>query len=167
MNNDMSNMINDIKKMVDNGNLPPDIQNLINTATGNKTSNTDYKNTTNNINLNDMLQNIPPDLISNFNTILNSNSSKTSNNSNSPNNSHDYTSNDSNNNFNIDINMLLKMKSVFENLNNKNDPRANLLYSLKPYLRDTKKDKVDQYINLLNMTKVADIMKNDNNLNKT
>jgi len=51
-------------------------------------------------------------------------------------------------------------------MNNKNDPRANLLHSLKPYLRDNKKDKLDQYVNLLNMTKVADIMKQDNNINK-
>ena len=58
------------------------------------------------------------------------------------------------------------MKSIMENMNNKNDPRANLLYSLKPYLRDSKKDKLDQYVNLLNMTKIADIMKNENNTNK-
>lgn len=46
-------------------------------------------------------------------------------------------------------------------MNNKNDPRANLLYSLKPYLRDCKKDKLDQYVNLLNITNLADILKDD------
>ena len=44
-----------------------------------------------------------------------------------------------NNNFNFDMNTIMKMKSIMENMNNKNDPRANLLYSLKPYLRDSKK----------------------------
>ena len=46
-------------------------------------------------------------------------------------------------------------------MNNKNDPRANLLYSLKPYLRDGKIDKLDQYVNLLNITNLADILKDD------
>ena len=46
-------------------------------------------------------------------------------------------------------------------MNNKNDPRANLLYSLKPYFRDGKKDKLDQYVNLLNITNLADILKDD------
>ena len=54
------------------------------------------------------------------------------------------------------------MKSIMENMNNKNDPRANLLYSLKPYLRDSKKDKLDQYVNLLNVSKIAELMNNNN-----
>lgn len=167
MDNNMSDMINNVKKMVDSGNLPPDIQNLINNVSSSNTSNngansnnTNHQNS--NIDFNDMLKNIPPDLMNNLSSVLNSNSSDNSNNS------HTSTSNDLNNqnNFNIDINTMLKMKSIIENLNNKNDPRANLLYSLKPYLRDTKKDKLDQYVNLLNMTKVADIMKKENNIDK-
>lgn len=70
-----------------------------------------------------------------------------------------------NNNFNLDMNTIMKMKSIMENMNNKNDPRANLLYSLKPYLRDSKKDKLDQYVNLLNVSKIAELM-NKNNDNK-
>ena len=31
----------------------------------------------------------------------------------------------------IDINTILKMKTIMESMNQKNDPRANLLYSLK------------------------------------
>ena len=50
-----------------------------------------------------------------------------------------------------------------DNMNKKDDPRANLLHSLKPYLRDSKKDKVDQYVNLLNISKIADIMNNTGN----
>ena len=56
------------------------------------------------------------------------------------------------------MNTILKMKSILENMNNKNDPRANLLYSLKPYLRDSKKNKVDQYVNMLNISKIADFL---------
>ena len=46
------------------------------------------------------------------------------------------------------MNTILKMKSIMESMNNKNDPRANLLYSLKPNIRESKKDKVDQYVNM-------------------
>ena len=49
--------------------------------------------------------------------------------------------------------------------NSKNDPRANLLNSLKPYLRDEKKGKIDQYMNLLNVSKIAEIMKDNNKEN--
>lgn len=58
---------------------------------------------------------------------------------------------------NFDINMLLKMKSIMDKMNsNKNDPRSNLLLSLKPYLKESRKTKVEQYIQLFNVTKVFD-----------
>ena len=109
--------------------------------------------------------------------MLNSNTSNNSNNSNNHNNSdlknnnnssqteNTYNSNNSNSsnfNFNnIDMNTILKMKSAMDKMNNKNDPRSNLLYSLKPYLRQNKQEKLDQYVNLLNFSKIADILKND------
>ena len=53
---------------------------------------------------------------------------------------------------NIDMNTILKIKQIMEKMNqNKNDPRSNLLLSLKPYLKDSRKDKIDQYIQLLSM----------------
>ena len=52
-----------------------------------------------------------------------------------------------------------------ENMNNKNDRRANVLCSVKPYLRDSKKDKLDQYVNLLNVSKIAELMNKNNNNN--
>ena len=48
-----------------------------------------------------------------------------------------------------------------EQMNLQNDPRANLLYSLKPYLRQTKQNQLDQYVNLLNFSKIAEVFKND------
>lgn len=67
---------------------------------------------------------------------------------------------------NIDMNTIMKMKSVMEKMNNSNDPRSNLLYSLKPYLREGKKEKLDQYANLLNVAKIADIFKDSNKENQ-
>ena len=66
----------------------------------------------------------------------------------------------------IDFDTILKMKNIVDSMNKqKNDPRANLLNSLKPYLRDEKKGKIDQYMNLLNVSKIAEIMKDNNKEN--
>ena len=66
----------------------------------------------------------------------------------------------------IDMNTVMKMSSVLGKMkNSKDDPRANLLNSLKPYLRDSKKGKLDNYMNLLNVTKIAELMKDNNKEN--
>ncbi len=57
----------------------------------------------------------------------------------------------------IDFETLLKMKSIMEKMNNNNDPRSNLLLSLKPYLKDSRKEKIDQYIKLFGMSKVLEV----------
>ena len=64
------------------------------------------------------------------------------------------------------MNTIMKMKSVMEKMNSSNDPRSNLLHSLKPYLRESKQDKLDQYANLMNVAKIAEIFKNENKENK-
>lgn len=57
----------------------------------------------------------------------------------------------------IDMNTILKMKSIMEKMNQKkNDPRSNLLLSLKPYLKPSRQEKVDQYIGLFNMGSVLE-----------
>lgn len=110
---EMSDMIKNISKMINEGNIPDDIKNIVN--------------------------NLKSDGSSNNNSDASSNSS-----SSAP---------------NIDIETILKMKSIFEKMNSTEDPRANLLRSLKPYLKESRKSKVDQYIQLFNMTKVMDILK--------
>lgn len=61
---------------------------------------------------------------------------------------------------NIDMNTIFKLKQIMEKMNNsKNDPRSNLLLSLKPYLKPSRKQKVDQYIQLFSM---GSIMENFN-----
>ena len=57
------------------------------------------------------------------------------------------------------MNTMLKMKSIIDSMNkSQNDPRANLLRSLKPYLKPSRKEKVDQYIRLFSMGKVFEMM---------
>lgn len=64
-----------------------------------------------------------------------------------------------NNDAGIDINTILKMKKVMDSMNsNKDDPRSNLLLSLKPYLKESRRKKVDQYIQLFGIGKAFEIM---------
>lgn len=104
-------------------------------------------------NVSDLISKIPPDVIENFSSMMN-NQNENNNNSTSKENSFDFS--------NIDMNTIIKMKNIMEKINNKNDPRSNLLASLKPYLRDNKKEKLDKYSNLINFAKIAEILKNDN-----
>lgn len=108
---EMSDMIKNIGKMINDGNIPDDIKNIVNNLKSDGSS---------------------------------SNDSNGSSNSSAP---------------NLDFDTIFKMKSIFEKMNSTEDPRANLLRSLKPYLKESRKSKVDQYIQLFNMTKVIDILK--------
>ena len=64
-------------------------------------------------------------------------------------------------NFNIDFETIMKIKTIMDALNTKkDDPRAKLLKSLKPYLKESRKNKIDQYIGLLNMSQVFELFKN-------
>lgn len=125
----------------------------------------------NNGNLNDILSQIPPDTLKNFSTMMNGNSNsneKTDKNSlddetiDTTNNSSTNTNNNTFDFSKIDINTMMKMKSIMEKMNHSSDPRSNLLQSLKPYLRDEKKSKLDQYSNLLNMANLIELFNQNN-----
>ena len=132
------------------------------------------KNMVDNGNISDAISSISPEMIQNFSKMLanqgnnnqnkNTNNYNTSNSQNSNNNQNQET-----NNFDlsgIDMNTIMKMSSVLGKMkNSKDDPRTNLLNSLKPYLRDSKKGKLDNYMNLLNVTKIAEILKDNNKEN--
>ena len=153
-NNDMNDLFANVKKMVDSGNIPDDIKQMINNMQNNPKSSIDSMPSPNSgPDLNNILSQVSPEMLNNLGNMLNSNNQPSQNTT-------------QNGNFNLDMNTIMKMKSIMENMNNKNDPRANLLYSLKPYLRDSKKDKLDQYVNLLNVSKIADIMNKNNPDNK-
>ena len=120
--------------------------------------------------------NITPDMINNLVNALkskNANNSNSSSESNKNNNSAPFsedtkgifsnftadsfssTSNNSNNKNNIDINTIIKIKSIIDSLNKNDDPNSNLLYSLKPYLRKSRQEKLDQYANILKISKIV------------
>lgn len=122
-------------------------------------------------NLNDMISQIPPDAIKNFSNMISNNHTNSSTDNTDENPTNTSCSNNSTNfDFNnIDINTMMKMKSIMEKMNShSNDPRTNLLQSLKPYLRDEKKDKLDQYSKLLNMTALMELFnQNDHKENSS
>lgn len=152
MSNNIDDILNNVKNMVNTGNIPSEIQQMLNNMKSSNLNNNSSQNSNfQNMDINNILNQVSPEMINNLSSMLNSSNSSNSENSSNK------------NNFNLDMNTILKMKSIMENMNNKNDPRANLLYSLKPYLRDSKKNKVDQYVNMLNISKIADLMNKPNN----
>ncbi len=144
MQNDMSDMLNQFKNILNNN------------SDNNNTSNT--SSVPNNSNLN-----ITPEMITNLaknlqNNDFNSNLSNESN-------SQDKSSNESNfsqttdTGSSLDINTILKLKTIIETFNKKDDSRANLLYSLKPYLRESRQKKIDQYVNIFKLTAITNLFK--------
>ena len=57
---------------------------------------------------------------------------------------------------NIDFNTILKIQEIMKSLKDdkQNDYRTNLLMALKPYVRESRKGKVDTYIQLMKMGKI-------------
>ena len=185
MNEDMSNLINKFSSMLKNNELPPELSNVLQSVTGNSVSSNTNSNPNRNFSSkynkngsnhsynnsignnfcnssNDNLNNSYRDISSDSKNSANIGNIDFSNinidaiknilgqNSNS-----DSKKNNDSSSFNIDINTMLKMKSIIDAMNNqKDDPRANLLKSLKPYLKESRKEKVDQYIKIFSMEKV-------------
>ena len=72
------------------------------------------------------------------------------------------------NNFQMpDMETMMKIMKLMKSMNsNQNNPSATLLYSLKPFLRDSKKEKVDQYIKFLKISSIiSEINKSGGELN--
>ena len=114
-NEDMSELFNKFSNMINDGNIPDEMKNILSSISS----------------------------------------------SNSQNNSNQNNSNNSANS-SIDFETLMKMKSIIEKMNNKNDPRSNLLLSLKPYLKESRQEKIDQYIKLFGMSKVMEMFNSTN-----
>ena len=60
---------------------------------------------------------------------------------------------------NIDIETLMKIQNIMSKMKNSdNDDMSKLLLSLKPYLRDGRKEKIDEYIQLIKMGKMTQFL---------
>ena len=123
------------------------------------------KNTINNFkkmmengDLSSVMSQIPPDVVQNLSSMMKNNSDNSKKNHESP------ETVSSNPNFNnIDINTIMKMKDIIDKMNSKNNAGMNLLNSLKPYLRNDRKEKLDQYANIMNFAQIAELLNNKSN----
>lgn len=98
---------------------------------------------------------ISPEAINNLMGMLNNTSSATEENS---------AETNSSQNIDIDIDTIIKIKSILDKMNTKNDnPRIKLLYDLKPFLTDSKKNKLDQYIKMDKMAQLLPLIGGDFN----
>ena len=191
MNEDMSNLINKFSSMLKNNELPPELSNVLQSVTGNSVSSNTNSNPNRNFsskyNKNGSNHSYNNSICNNFCNSSNDNlnnsyrdiSSDSKNSANignidfsninidaiknilGQNSNSDSKKNNDSSSFNIDINTMLKMKSIIDAMNSqKDDPRANLLKSLKPYLKESRKEKVDQYIKIFSMEKVFEQIDN-------
>ena len=177
MNEDMSNLISKFSSMLKNNELPSELSDIMRKVSNNNSNNDNFNNSNFNNNNsgnencnNNLDRNLKPkglekDMSSNLQNTTsttnfdfnNINIDAIKNLFEQKNNSNEETnnSNEENTSFNFDINTMLKMKSIIDAMNSKkDDPRANLLKSLKPYLKESRKEKVDQYIKIFNMERV-------------
>ena len=106
-------------------------------------------------------------IISNLSNNSSTNTFNDSNNTNQTNSSSNFEFNNSTNqdsdersNFQMpDMETMMRIMKIINSINsNTPNPSANLLYSLKPFLRDSKKEKIDQYINFLKISSILSEM---------
>ena len=66
-----------------------------------------------------------------------------------------------------DMETMMKITQIMKAMNSKeNNAGTNLLYSLKPFLRKSKQDKLSQYANILKISSViSELNKNNSNEN--
>jgi len=135
-NEDMSDFIQKLSSMVNNSNNTNSLNNTDSQDISSNSDETSYEN----------LQNILANM--NFN---------------SENNQNDNNYHNNNNNFNFDFETIMKMKTIMDSFNSaKNSPEANLLLSLKPYLNNNRKQKLDQYMQFINLSKVIEAFNSSN-----
>lgn len=138
-NEDMSDIMQKLSSMI----------NSSNTDENSKYTNDDVSSNSNQFNMDNLKE-----FINNF-----QNSSQEDNT-----NINDYSNNS--NNFNFDINTMMKIKNIMDKMNSsRNDPRSNLLQSLKPYLNDNRKERLDQYMQFLNISKVLEAFNSEGGVN--
>lgn len=69
-------------------------------------------------------------------------------------------------NFDFDLDTIIRFKNLYQKINDNNNPRNRLLYSLKPFLRESRKKKLDEYIKIANLLGVISIINDINSSGK-
>jgi len=58
-----------------------------------------------------------------------------------------------------DDEILSNIKNAMSKINNGSDKRINLLYALKPYMRDTRASNIDRAVKMLKLTQLTSLFK--------
>lgn len=174
--NDMANMIKKAQEMINNNQIPDELKSLVKNMQSNGINSMNNQNShknANNYNNNHSNYNSQNNYgnFSNYNNQNNYNKYSSTysqrgnnNNSNNSNNNCSNSQNSSQNSNegsldfpNIDIETMMKLQGVMSKMKsfNNDDDMSKLLMSLKPYLRNEKKEKVDEYIKLIKMGKIT------------
>lgn len=66
-------------------------------------------------------------------------------------------------NFDFDLDTIIKFKNIFSKLNNANSERNTLLHSLKPFLHEERRKKLDQYIQIANLLSILEVLGKEQN----
>lgn len=60
----------------------------------------------------------------------------------------------------LSMDTVMKVKNMYDQVNSHDDKRINLLMAIKPYLRETRINKLDTAVKILKATKIGSAMKN-------
>ena len=150
-NEDMSEVFKSLSGMLNSNNIPDNVKDVLsNLQNSNSSSDSVSSNNSNVSSENPSSNGISKETFEMLSSMLNNSGSTNGNTSNNS------TSSDGSG---IDMETLLKIGNIISKMNSsENDARANLLLSLKPYLKESRKNKVEQYVKLLNMSKVLEII---------
>lgn len=179
-NDDMNNMIKKAQEMIQNNQIPDELKNMVaNMQKSSTNTNNNYTQSSNYNRNNSSNYSNKQDYNKYSNTYSQRNSYKSnntaSNQSNNSTNNIDLnnisellknfqmnSNNSSNNNTNqdfpnIDVETMMRIQNIMSKMKSadSNDDMSKLLISLKPYLRDEKKGKIDEYIKLIRMGKMT------------
>ena len=141
MAEDMSDLMKNLSSMLNGKEIPKDVKGILENLTNPSDKQKNSGTTENSSNT------IPPEMANLFQTFLNSEKKQ------------DEKNSGSDNGFSLDFETILKLKNIMEKMNSSgDDPRANLLLPLKPYLKEGRKHKVDQYVQFLKMEKMLEVL---------
>ena len=157
------NMFGNKQNPDNNMNNAEQIQNIGKNLNLDQGSIDNIKNMVGNQDMSQILSQISPEMIQNFSNMMNNNSNSTSksNNQDNSNNNDNFNNNSNFDLSNMDMQTMMKITQAFKQMNNGNNSRSNLINSLKPYLRSEKQGKLDQYSNLMNIAKMAELFKDN------
>ena len=110
-------------------------------------------------NTSEALNNLISSIKDKMNESNNNNESSSTTSSTSSNDTEKENNNNNNNNASsFDPELFIKIQKIMSAMNG-NNPKKNLLLSLKPFLRQTRQDKINEYINILNIISALDLFK--------